>query len=227
MSEITKAIQILCDDKGLQYETVMEALEAALAAAYRKDFGNRQQNIKVKFDAETGDMKVWDEKIVVGDIPAEELEAAQEKLAERREEARKEGRELTDEEVVDLVQFNPKTEIMLAEAKTTKKNVEIGETLIIDLQVPGDFGRMAAQTAKQVIIQKIREAERTSVMADFKKQEGTIVHGFVQRFDRSGVLIIDLGKVTGIAAGAQGVWTYDFDGNTITKIVVPPPPVAI
>ncbi len=220
MSEITKAIQILCDDKGLQYETVMEALEAALAAAYRKDFGNRQQNIKVKFDAETGDMKVWDEKIVVADIPAEELEAAQEKLAERREEARKEGRELTDEEITDLVQFNPKTEIMLAEAQAIKKKAEIGETLIIDLPVPGDFGRMAAQTAKQVIIQKIREAERTSVMADFKQQEGTIVHGFVQRFDRSGVLIIDLGKVTGIVPPEHQIRREHFKLGTRTKFYV-------
>jgi N utilization substance protein A len=220
MSDITKAIQMLCDEKGLNYETVLEALESALAAAYRKDFGNRQQNIQVKYDPETGDMKVWDEKIVVADIPAEELEAAQEKLAERREEARKEGRELTDEEITDLVQFNPKTEIMLAEAQAIKKKAEIGETLIIDLPVPGDFGRMAAQTAKQVIIQKIREAERTSVMADFKQQEGTIVHGFVQRFDRSGVLIIDLGKVTGIVPPEHQIRREHFKLGTRTKFYV-------
>src|SRR3989344_8117055 len=129
MSEITKAIQILCDDKGLNYETVLEALESALGAAYRKDFGNRQQNIQVKFDPETGDMKVWDEKEVVEDIPEEALEAAQLALAERREEARKEKRELTEEEIADLVRFNPKTQIMLSEAKQTKTDVTSGETL--------------------------------------------------------------------------------------------------
>ncbi len=205
MSEITKAIQILCEDKGLEYATVLEALEQALAAAYRKDFGNRQQNVQVKFDPETGDMQAWDEKIVVGDIPAEELEEAQNALSERREQARKEQRELSEDEINDLVRFNPKTEIMISEAKNTKKDVAIGETLIIPLPVPGDFGRMAAQTAKQVIIQKLREAERVSVMQDFKDQQGTIVFGFVQRFDKNGGLIIDLGKVSGIVPPGEQV----------------------
>lgn len=205
MSEITKAIQILCEDKGLEYVTVLEALEQALAAAYRKDFGNRQQNVQVKFDPETGDMEVWDEKVVVEDIPAEELEAAQNALAERREQARKEQRELSEEEINDLVRFNPKTEIMITEAKAIKKDAALGETLIIKLEVPGDFGRMAAQTAKQVIIQKLREAERVSVMQDFKDQQGTIVFGFVQRFDKNGALIIDLGKVSGIVPSSEQV----------------------
>ncbi|OGH64676.1 MAG: transcription termination factor NusA [Candidatus Magasanikbacteria bacterium RIFCSPHIGHO2_01_FULL_41_23] len=205
MSEITKAIQILCDDKGLNYETVLEALESALGAAYRKDFGNRQQNIQVKYDPETGDMKVWDEKLVVIDIAVEELEQAQNELNERREQARKENRELSDEEVADLAQFNPKSEIMVTEARVTKSDAQVGETLIIPLQVPGDFGRMAAQTAKQVIIQKLREAERLTVMDDFKKQQGSIVFGFVQRFDKNGSLIVDLGKVTGLVLPADQI----------------------
>ena len=205
MSEITKAIQILCDDKGLNYETVLEALESALGAAYRKDFGNRQQNIQVKYDPETGDMKVWDEKLVVIDIPAEELERAQNELNERREQARKEDRELSEEEVADLVQFNPKNEIMVTEARAIKPDTQIGETLVIPLEVPGDFGRMAAQTAKQVIIQKLREAERVTVMEDFKKQQGAIVFGFVQRFDKNGSLIVDLGKVTGLVPPAEQI----------------------
>src|SRR3989338_9529985 len=105
MSEITKAIQFLCDEKNLPYDSVMEAIEFALAAAYRKDFGNKQQNIKVKFDPETGDMQVWDVKTVVEDIPEDKLEAAQEELIKRREKAREEGRELTDEEIADLPRF--------------------------------------------------------------------------------------------------------------------------
>ena len=93
---------------------------------------------------------------------------------------------------------------MITEAKAIKPKVKVGETLIIDLEVGGDFGRMAAQTAKQVIIQKLREAERNTVLEDFKKQQGSIVFGFVQRFDRGGALIVDLGKVTGLVpAGEQ------------------------
>ncbi|KKW41510.1 MAG: NusA antitermination factor [Candidatus Magasanikbacteria bacterium GW2011_GWA2_56_11] len=220
MSEITKAIQILCDDKGLDYNIVMEALESALAAAYRKDFGNRQQNIKVKFDPETGDMEVWDEKVVVEDVDPEELERSQTELTERREQARKEQRELSEEEIADLVRFNPKTDIMIGEAKAIKPNAELGETLVIPLEVPGDFGRMAAQTAKQVIIQKLREAERTAVVEDFRKQQGSIVFGFVQRFDRSGSLIVDLGKVTGIVPPAEQVRRDHYKLGTRLKFYV-------
>lgn len=206
-SEIVKSIQYICEEKGLQYEVVMEALQSALAAAYRKDFGNKQQNIQVIFDPETGDMKVWDEKEVVEDIPEETLLHDQEELARRREEVRREGRDLSEEEIADLVRFNPKTEIMITEAKTHKKSVKLGDILKIDLEVPGDFGRMAAQTAKQVIIQKLREAERSTVLEDFKKQEGHIVQGVVQRRDRhTGGYMIDLGKITGILPQTETVF---------------------
>lgn len=206
-SEITKSIQYICDEKGLQFDIVMEALQSALGAAYRKDFGNKQQNIQVIFDPETGDMKVWDEKEVVEDIPEETILRDQEELARRREEIRKEGRDLSEEEIADLVRFNPKTQIMISQAKEHKKTAKLGDIIKIDLEVPGDFGRMAAQTAKQVIIQKLREAERSTVLEDFKKQEGHIVQGVVQRRDRhTGGYIIDLGKITGILPQTETVF---------------------
>jgi len=205
-SEIAKSIQFICDEKGLDYEIVMDALQTALAAAYRKDFGNKQQNVQVIFDPETGDIKAWDEKIVVEDMDLEQLEKDQEELAARREKAREEERELEDSEVEDLLQFNPKNEMMLAEAKEHDKKAKVGDTLKIDLEVPGEFGRMAAQTAKQVIIQKLREAERNVVFADFKNQEGHVVQGVVQRRDRnSGGFLIDLGKITGVLAPSEMV----------------------
>jgi len=204
-SEISKSIQFICDEKGLDYATVMEAIEMALGAAYRKDFGHRQQNIKTKFDPETSDMKMWDVKEVVEDVEEEVLEKAQEELAERREKAFEEGKELTDEDIADLPRFNPKTEMMITEAKEVKKDAEIGDTLEIELEIPGDFGRMAAQTAKQVVIQKLREAERSSVFDDFKEQEGKIVHGIVQRKDRMGNTIVDFGKITGILPQTEQV----------------------
>lgn len=197
MSEITKAIQVLCDEKNLSYEAVMETIEAALAAAYRKDFGNKQQNIKVKFDPETGDMEAWDIKTVVKDIDPEVLEKAQEELSALREKARTEQRELTDEEIADLPRFNPKSEMMLSEAKKINKKAKLDEVLEIKLEIPHDFGRMAAQTAKQVIIQKIREAERTMVFGDFKGQEGQLLLGTIQRVEGRKVLV-DLGKITGV-----------------------------
>lgn len=198
MSEITKAIKAICEEKGLAYEAVLESIEAALAAAYRKDFGNRQQNIKVKFDPETQDMKAWDVKEVVEDIDEEKLEKDQEELNTRREKAHAENRELTEEEMADLARFNPKTQLMLTQAKETNKKAKIGEILEISLEIPGEFGRMAAQTAKQVIIQRLREAERSTVYDELKDQVGELIQGIVQRRDRTGAFIIDLGKVTGL-----------------------------
>lgn len=202
-SEIAKSLQFLCDEKGLEYSVVLDALQTALAAAYRKDFGNKQQNIQVIFDPETGDMKIWDEKEVVEDMDEEALLHDQEELAKRREEAHKAERELSEEEMEGLMRFNPKTQIMITEAKTHDKKTKIGDIIKIDLELPGDFGRMAAQTAKQVIIQKLREAERGNVFEDFKNQEKGIVQGVVQRRDRSGGFIIDLGKITGILPSSE------------------------
>ncbi len=202
MSEITKAIQFLCDEKNLPYESVMEAIEFALAAAYRKDFGNKQQNIKVKFDPETGDMKAWDIKTVVEDISEEALEAAQDELATRREKAKDEGRELTEEETADLPHFNPKMELMLSAAKEINKKAKVEEVMEITLEIPSEFGRMAAQTAKQVIIQKIREAERGIMFNDFKGQEGQLMMGTIQRAEARKVLV-DFGKVTGVLLADQ------------------------
>lgn len=198
MSEITKAIQVICDEKGLEYDAVLESIEAALAAAFRKDYGNRQQNIKVKFSPETGDMQAWDVKEVVEDMDEEQLEKDQEEMANRREKARDENRELTDEETEDLLKFNPKTELMLKDAKEFKKTAKVGDILEIDLEISGEFGRMAAQTAKQVIIQRLREAERLTVFDELKEQEGEVIQGVVQRRDKIGQIIIDLGKVTGV-----------------------------
>lgn len=203
-SEISKAIQTLCDEKGLSYDVVMETIEAALAAAYRKDFGNKQQNIKVKFDPETADIKAWDVKTVVEDIDEEVLLKAQEELAARREKAREEERELTEEEIADLPRFNPKMEMMLKDAKVVNKKAKIGDVLEIPLEITRDFGRMAAQTAKQVIIQKIREAERNMVYGSFKDQEGKIIVGTIQRVEGRKALV-DLGKVTAIMPSDQQI----------------------
>ncbi|MFH1789772.1 MAG: transcription termination factor NusA [bacterium] len=197
MSDITKAIQMLCDEKNLSQEAVMEAIEFALAAAYRKDFGNKQMNIKVEYDPEKNVMKAWDVKEVADDIDEDVLKEAQEELSARREKAREEDRDLAEEEMDDLPRFNPKTQIMLTQAKEIKKSAKIGDVLEIKLEIPDEFGRMAAQTAKQVIIQKVREAERSMVFDDYKAQEGEIVMGTVQRVEGRKVLI-DFGKVTGI-----------------------------
>lgn len=178
MNTILSAIEEICQEKKLSKEQVLEAIEQALASAYRKDFGNKLQNLKVIFEPESGQMKVFDEKIVVEDFNEEE-------------------REQDTENQEDKKRFNPKTDIQLSEAKKTKKKVKIGDVIKQELEIPAEFGRIAAQTAKQVIVQRLREAERESIYEKYKEQEGTIINGVVQRQERQSILI-DLKDTTAI-----------------------------
>ncbi|MDP2709198.1 MAG: transcription termination factor NusA [bacterium] len=201
MSDITNAIKQICEEKNLSYEAVLETIESALAAAYRKDFGEKNQNIKVEFDPETAKSKVYDVKTVVDDLPEEEiveadasanLELGQE--TDKKSEVEPAASETEEEEVR---KFNPKTELQLSEAKELKKTAKIGDVIKTKLTVPDAYGRMAAQTAKQVIIQKLREAERDMIFSEFKNKEHEVVAGAVQR--REGrVVLVDLDKAVGI-----------------------------
>lgn len=196
-SAIAAAMKQICDEKNIPYEAVMETVESALGAAYRKDFGNRMQNIKVKFDLDSGAMKISDVKLVVEDLPPEELaamEAAAAGLAPPPPPPAPaaDGAAGTDEP--EKPRFNPKTEIQISDARKIKSDIQVGEELVQELETPGAFGRMAAQTAKQVITQKIREAEREMIFNEFKSRENGIVMGTIQR--REGrMVLVDLGRV--------------------------------
>ncbi|MFH0856685.1 MAG: transcription termination factor NusA [bacterium] len=198
-TSLTSAIQQICDEKGISIESVVETIEAALAAAYRKDYGAKNQNIKVKFNLNTGDFEVYDEKIVV-DKPVvedndEEIDAAGKasfaKVAENKEKTQE---EIEEEKAMRL---NPKTEIQLEEALKSGEAVKEGDIIKTPLEVHTEFGRMASQTAKQVIIQKLREAERQTLYDEFKRKEKEILIGVVQR-PLGKNWLIDLGKVSAI-----------------------------
>jgi N utilization substance protein A len=203
MSDITNAIKQICEEKGLSYEAVIATIDSALAAAYRKDYGEKNQNIKVEYNPETNGYKVFDIKTVVEDVPEEELLAAEE---EGGEVAPKVDIKVTEHSAVvsddgmedaEKHRFNPKTEIQISEAKVINKKYKLGDEIKTELETHEEYGRMAAQTAKQVIIQRLREAERDMVFGEFKDKEHEVITGFVQR--REGrVVLIDLGKATGV-----------------------------
>ncbi len=203
-----QAIKQISDEKGLSYESVLETIQAALAAAYRKDFGQKNQNIKVEFDPESGNIRAFDVKTVVPDELAaayaeEEArhraaeEAGEEKKpAERKQEEKPAVPEPAEEGEKEL-KFNPKLHISLSDAKVIKPDAELEEVITTELEVPGAFGRMAAQTAKQVITQRLREAERQTVFDEFKSKEHELLNGVVQR--REGrVVLVDFGRITGV-----------------------------
>ncbi len=223
-SEIEQAMRQICDEKGLSYEAVMEAVESALGAAYRKDYGDKMQNIEVEFDTSDGSVNVFDVKTVVEDISPEELEAMEKKqadLAAAREAAKAAG-ELAPEEPAEDEEgpmFNPKTEIMHRDAQIMKNGSEIGDVLRMELPVPGDFGRMAAMTAKQVITQKLREAEREIIFNEFKQHEGEVLIGTVQRKEGR-VILVDLGRTAGILLPEDQMRSEQYNSGDRIKVYV-------
>lgn len=213
---IMSAIKQICAEKNLSVESVLETIETALAAAYRKDFGNKLQNIKVKFNPETGASEVTDVKTVVEDMPEEE-EVLEEEGAKEKEEKEKSAEGEEDEE--EKRRFNPKTEIQLTEAKKIKKGAKIGDEIITELEIPDAYGRMAAQTAKQVIIQKLREAERINLFDDFKSKEGTIMSGVIQRHEPHRVLI-DMGKTAAILPREEQINNERYNAGEHIKVLI-------
>lgn len=218
MSDITNAVKQICEEKNLSYEAVVETIESALAAAYRKDFGEKNQNIKVEFDPETGKSKVFDVKTVVEDMP-EEPEAMDGQIAieeKKAEVAADSNQEISEEEVR---KFNPKTELQIKDTKEIKKTAKVGDVIKTKLEIPADYGRMAAQTAKQVIIQKLREAEREMIFSEFKNKEHEVVAGVVQR--REGrIVLVDLDKAVGVLPAEEQIMNERYRPGDRIKVYV-------
>ena len=212
--QIKQAIEQICEEKNIPYDSVIETIEAALAAAYRKDFGEKNQNVKAEFDVATANVKVFDVKTVVDNMDLEELEKTLETVRERRE-----AGEEVDEEAEGIIRFNPKTEIMVQDAKEIKKTIKIGDELIQELAIPDEFGRMAAQTAKQVIIQRLREVERDTIYNSFKDKEGELVVGTVQR--REGrMVMIDIDNAMGILPPEEQIMSERYESGQRIKLLI-------
>lgn len=183
------------EERGIPRERMIDAISQSLATAYKKEFGKRGQIITAEFDMETGTTIFNQIKIVVDESmlkPAPELDENGEEIVDENEEEEEVG-----EDGEKKVRFDEEKHIMISTARMIKKDVELGEELVFPLESKDDFGRIAAQTAKQVIMQKIREAEKDSALAEFGQKAGDIVIGHVQRFER-GNLYVDLGRVTAI-----------------------------
>jgi transcription termination/antitermination protein NusA len=177
------------EERGIPRERMIDAIEQSLATAYKKEFGKRGQIITCKFDLDGGGTVFNQVKIVVDESMLKpELEDGEEEVEEE---------ETEDEEGEKKIRFDEEKHIMLSTARMIKRDAEIGDELTFPLESKDDFGRIAAQTAKQVIMQKIREAEKDSALAEFGQKAGDIVLGFAQRFER-GNLYVDLGRVTAI-----------------------------
>ena len=169
-NEFVTAITQLCAEKGVPREAVMEALEAALVSAYRRNFNSAGQNVTAEIDPSTGAARIFVEQEIVEPEAGEELQPHQ---------------------------------ISLAEARRVKPDAKPGEVLRTDV-TPQHFGRIAAQTAKQVVLQKLRDAERKMILDEFAERKDEIVHGIVQRVEQGNV-IVELGKAEAVMPRSEQV----------------------
>ncbi len=204
LKNLRRAIEQIAQEKGIPAEKILEAIESSIAAAYKKEYEKRGEFIKAKFDLRTGELKFWLVKTVVDETTVRMPKEGEELTLEPEPHPGKGQPEVAPEGEILLPRYNPDRHLLLDEAKAVKKSASVGDELEFPLEAHEDFGRIAAQTAKQVVLQKLRDAERESVLAEFKNREGEIVSGLVQRFDR-GNIIIELGRATGIMFHGESV----------------------
>lgn len=160
IKKLTIALKAIAEEKNLPEDTVKDIVEQALSAAYKKDFGDKEQEVRVSVNLNTGDVDTYVIKEIVENVEDSQLE------------------------------------ISLSEAQAIKKNSQVGETIELYQDI-SSFGRVAAQTAKQVIVQRLREAERESVAEEYQDKIGTVINGIVSRVEGR-VIRVDLGKAQGI-----------------------------
>ena len=182
MQEFLKALNSIAEEKKVDKKIVIEAMEQAMAAAYKKNEG--VTNVEASVDAETGDIKLYSNRTVVEEVT------------------------------------NPETEISLEEARKLVDDIEVGETIRgNELPIPNNFGRVAAGTAKQIVVQRIKEAEKESISEEFKDKDGELMVGILQREDRQNYFV-DLGRSSGILPKDQIIPGEKLEMGSSVKVYV-------
>lgn len=181
--ELLKALEELCEERGLEKDVILDTLEAALVAAYKRNF-NSAQNVAVQLDRTTGNIGVFTQKNVV-----------------------------EEEDYVD-----PQEEILLEDAKKISGNFNVGDVVNIEV-TPRNFGRIAAMTAKQVITQRIREAERGITYSEFAEKENDLVTGTVSRIERGNVFV-DIGKLEAMMPASEQAPNEKYEIGQIIRCYV-------
>jgi len=187
LKTMKSALEQLEQERKIPRDKIIDAIEQALAAAYKKEYGKKGQIIRAKIDIDTGEMEFYQVKIVVDESLV--------RMSKEDEEGEEDEEDLNEED--ERIRFNEEHHILIEDAKKIKNNVKLEEELIFPLENKEDYGRIAAQTAKQVIVQKIREAERGAIVEEYGSKEGEIINGVVQKIER-GIIYVDFNRATGI-----------------------------
>jgi len=195
LKSFVSAIAQIAEDRGISPEKATEAAESAIAAAYKKEYGKKGQIIKCRISPKTGKGKFWQVFLVVDESMI---------YSEQELEKLKENPQPVSDGEEKKIRFNPEKHMMIEEAKKVNPDIKPGEELEIPLEEKTDFGRIAAQTAKQVILQKIKEIERETILNEYKEKEGEIISAIVQRVEGRNIYF-DLGKTIGVLTKEEQV----------------------
>ncbi len=214
MKVLNATLDQLEAERKIPREKIFEAIEQALAAAYKKDYGKRGQIIRATFNQETGDTEFFQIKIVVDDSIVRIAEEADDETdgtnSDRtvhykkpyENEAEQIKRDISnvkqdDSSTDERIRYNPEHHIFIDDARKIRSGVALEDEIVFPLETEEEFGRIAAQTAKQVIIQRIREAEKYSIMDQYTDLQGEILSGIVQKIDR-GTIYVEFDRATGV-----------------------------
>ncbi|MEK7640588.1 MAG: transcription termination factor NusA [Patescibacteria group bacterium] len=197
LKTLKRAVEQISEEKGIDSGKILEAIESSIAAAYKKEYCEKGELVKCKFDLRTGDLRFWQVKTVVDETTVRFVEEGAAPEGDELRQAPSGREEVSAEGETLMPRYNPDRHMLVEEAKKEKSGVKVGDEMEFPLETKEDFGRIAAQTAKQVILQRLREAERESILGEFKTKEGEIVSGVIQRYDRGNVYV-DLGRTTGV-----------------------------
>jgi len=197
LKDFSLAINQIAEEKGISKEKILEAIEQAIASAYKKEYMTKSNIVRAKIDPETGEVKFWQIKIVVDKDMLKEEEEEESLEKEESSQLTATEKQIQQGETVKKIKFNPERHILLEEAQKIKPEAKPGDEIIFPLESHENFGRIAAQTAKQVILQRLREAEKEAVLEEFKNKEGELVSGVIQRIENRNVYV-NLGRVDGV-----------------------------
>lgn len=201
IKEIKAVVQQIAEARHLPEDALWSALEIAFATAYKREYGKNDQIIRCRINRETGESNFFQVKQVLDEkhiLPEDES---------------------PKEEDEERVRFNPERHMMVDDAQLVRQGVKQGEEILFPLESKTNFGRIAAQSARQAITQKIHEAERDAAMLEFQGKEGKLVHGQVQRIERGNVYV-DLGRTVAILPFSEQIRGERFNqGDTIRAYV--------
>jgi len=212
--QFTFAITQIAEEKNIPEDKIIEVIETAIAVAYKKDYGEKSQIIKAKLNKESGIFSIFRHKTVVNVNEEGYIILGDDQNVEDLGSTHEEGFD-----GVRKIRFNPDRHISLIDAQAIQADIQDGEEIVEELESKEDFGRIAAQTAKQVLMQKIREIERTTAFEAYKDRVGEVITGTIQRMDR-GIIFVDIGKGVGLLFPSEQVYADNYRVGNRHKFLI-------